>query len=179
MTPAPMTLRISRATRWGASAIRRARRWCGPRSASSSVALLVLEPGAAPARVVAADLLARRRVARASLLGAPEGAARARPARKHPRGPSDSLAGPAVARPAGHGRAGRRREPGHARGAGRAAARLEGLAGTGHREDADGRRRLLGDGHPEDRVGDLVADEAGELLVQAERLLAELVERIL
>src|SRR5262245_48325533 len=143
---------------------------------SAPVALLVLEARAAPAGVVAPDLGARRRVAGTGLLPV-AAAGRA----GHPRRPAHAWArdGPeAAARAAG--RASRTATAG-------AGARpdRDGAAGwlarAAHREGAGRRLRLLllRDLGPEDRARDLVADESGELLVQPEGLLAELVERVL
>ena len=61
---------------------------------------------------------------------------------------------------------------------GRGSADLGQLGGRRHAHLL-GRRRLLPlDADPEDRAGDLVADEAPQLLVQLERLALELVERV-
>jgi len=57
--------------------------------------------------------------------------------------------------------------------------RARGLAGTRERDRLVGWRRLAGDGDPEDRRRHAVADQAAELLVELERLAAELVEGVL
>src|SRR5258705_10702623 len=141
---------------------------------SAAVALLVLEPGAAPAHVVAADLGAGGRVAGPRLL------------------PRAHRGHAGAASRAGHARSGHRPDARPLRGSARCpgtdrrgcpgtnrqrAARL--LARPGHRKDACWWLRLLLDRHPEDRARDPVLDEPGQLLVQPERLLAELVQRVL
>src|SRR6185503_9689866 len=150
---------------------RRAGSGCARRAISAAVALLVLQARSAPAGGVAADLGARRRVARPRLLAARRGAHRRDAGRpRDPRARQRPDAGPATA-PAG------------AIGGTRSRADRHGPAGalsrSLHREDARRRLRRLLDLDPEDRRRDLVADEAGQLLVQPEGLLPELVERVL
>src|SRR6185369_10220353 len=129
------------------------------------------QPRPAPAGVIPADLRAGGRVARPCLLPGTQrchsgAAGRAADAGSRQRAHAAAPAGPARASAVRGARA-------H----GHRAAGL--LPRPGHREHARLRLLLLLDLDSEDRARDLVADEAGELLVEPERLLAELVQRVL
>ena len=148
----------------------------GRRGPLAAVALLVLAPGTAPALVVAAHAHARRRVA-----GSDGPACRRSLTRRPRRGPAGSGLGSGFAADAARAAPLDGAPPSAARSPRRAPRPPAPVAGGGRAVPSVPwrRRRLADDRDAEDRRRDLVADEGAHLLVEAEGLLLEGVERVL